>query len=141
MFASFTRNFNSCLFTVNHVPLPLSDEEKLLYHAKNVKFYIKVGEGGILSTYRHVSNSGSLFVTNFRLVYIPLVCKTSFCSFFAPSNSVLDIESTGNSRVHLALSLYGNEKARMHLKIRNSLLDTFIQQLRVSQENMRQIAE
>ncbi|KAI5192216.1 hypothetical protein NEMIN01_1885 [Nematocida minor] len=131
------RNFNMCLFTLAGTPLPLDDDEALLYTAEKVNFYITVGEGGFFNTYRHSSPSGTIFVTNCRLIYIPAKPTFSFCSFFIKTTAVLDVAQKGRKTVLLKASLNGNISAVIKLKMGHNLPDTFIKQLSASQEYLR----
>jgi len=130
------RNFNMCLFTEEGTPLPLSDEETLVYFAEDVKFYIKVGKGGLINTARYFSKRGAIFMTNCRLMYIPSVISTSFCSFSVPLTSVADVTAVGGSKVEMVIVFNGNVHAVMKLDLRSNLVDTFTKQLQRLQESI-----
>lgn len=130
------RNFNTCLFTQEGTPLPLDDKEKLLYMARDVGFSIAVGEGGFFSTYWHKAERGCLFLTNFRLIYIPQIPSVNFISFFCKSTSVMDAVQH-KKRIKLQVSLEGSIPGEITFKMRQHLPDTFIKQLTLSQEYLQ----
>ncbi|KAH9387178.1 uncharacterized protein NEMAJ01_2074 [Nematocida major] len=131
------RNFNMCLFTKAGTPLPLDDNEMLLYTAESVGFHIVVGEGGLFDTYWHKSDSGSVFITNCRVIYIPRNPTTNFCSFFCKSTSVMDAAAKEDTRIRMSVSLNGNVPGKITLKMKKNLPDTFLTQLSVSQDYLR----
>ncbi|KAI5191054.1 hypothetical protein NECID01_1284 [Nematocida sp. AWRm77] len=133
------RNFNTCLFTEAGTPLPLSDDEKLLYAGEGVEFYAKIGEGGLLNTSRHASKTGTLFITNYRMVYIPAVYQMSFCSFFVPSTGVIDVLIVDGRKVEMTVMLHGDVQSKVKLDMKNNLVDTMIMQLRKSQEYLNSL--
>ncbi|EHY64536.1 hypothetical protein NEAUS04_1674 [Nematocida ausubeli] len=133
------RNFNTCLFTKAGTPLPLDDHEVLLYAAEDVGYSIVVGEGGLFNTYRHKSNHGSLFVTNCRLIYLPKMPTTLFCSFFCMTTGIMNVSMKGSKKVCLEVSLFGNVASKISLKMRDNLPDTLVQQIKVSQAYLSRI--
>lgn len=128
------RHFNMCLFTVGGTPLPLDNNEKLLYSAEKVGYSITVGEGGFFNTYRHSSSKGTVFVTNCRVVYIPAKPTSSFCSFFIKTTAILDVQIKGKTTILIQASLNGNIRGTIKLKMGDNLRDTFIKQLQAAQE-------
>ncbi|KAI5184948.1 hypothetical protein NEHOM01_0499 [Nematocida homosporus] len=134
-------NFNMCLFTEVGTPLPVSDEEELMYFGGGVSFRIKVGDGSLLRTYRYHSESGKVFVTNFRLIYIPDVIQPSFCSFFVAASSIRDITSVDSQRVKLDVVLGNAERGVLFLNLKYNLLDTFLVQLKDAWHRMRRLEE
>lgn len=134
------RNFNTCLFTEARTPLPLSDDEKLLYAGERVGFQTKIGEGGLLNTTRYLSKEGTLFITNYRVIYIPEVPKPTFCSFFVLSSGIADIVVVaGQKRVEMTSLLHGDVRGKIKLEMRDNLIDTMIKQLQKSQEYLNSL--
>ncbi|KAI5170771.1 hypothetical protein NEFER03_0230 [Nematocida sp. LUAm3] len=136
LFASI-RSFNTCLYTEVGTPLPLSDEEKLFYSADSIKFYIKIGSENMFDSTRYYSSYGSIFVTSFRLMYIPSSPQPSFCSFSVSCLNVLDVSYVGTDRVELIISYPHSLNGKLKLGFRKNLPDTFIQQLQMAISNMQ----
>lgn len=89
--------FNNCIFTDKQVPLPISDDEKILLFYEDVKFYCSIGSGTLIGTIVHKCSTGKLFLTNYRLVYLPLMEASnslgeSFSSFHCSLDMVKEIE-------------------------------------------------
>ncbi|EIJ88434.1 hypothetical protein NEPAR06_1858 [Nematocida parisii] len=133
------RNFNTCLFTVAGTPLPLDDNEELLYIGYNIGYSITVGEGGLFSTYSHISSTGTLFITNCRLIYIPKTPTTNFCSFFCKTNGIINTTVKSNNKIRLEISLFGNVISKLDLKMRDNLSATLLEVLKLSQDYLNSI--
>lgn len=91
--------FNKTIFSDKHVPLQLTDNEKILIFFKNVRFSsILEFKNGRKKNY--ASCSGYLYLTNYRLVYRPkfvdyshTIHNTDFHSFSCSLESIQTIEN------------------------------------------------
>lgn len=63
--------FNKIIFTKKNIPLPLCDDEEIFCFFKDVKFYSCIGKGGLINTIIYSAPTGSLFLTNYRIIYKP----------------------------------------------------------------------
>lgn len=80
--------FNNIALTGKRVPLPTDSTERLLFFYDNVYFRFTV---------KHIpefidSVSGRLYLTSYRLIYIPAM-ENAFHSFFVPINKIFAVES------------------------------------------------
>jgi hypothetical protein len=122
------RNFNMTMFTVAGTPLPLADTEKLSYSAHNARFSMRIGGRRLIDSLRYFSASGKLFLTNFRLIYIPDSPSSSFSSFFLPISHaiVLDVR---RHRVVLGVLLENGGSEKLKLRIRGYSTEAFVDQI------------
>lgn len=90
--------FNNCIFTAKDVPLPISDDERIILFYDNVKFYCSIGSGSLAGTSINKSPDGKIFLTNYRIIYKPSIpCSniagSQFVSFHCSLNSIESIHS------------------------------------------------
>lgn len=90
--------FNNTVFTDTGIPLPVSDNETVIAYYEDVKFFCKIGNGGLLNNARFKSSSGALYLTNYRIVYKPkeimsLISENRFDSFHCSLDVIIDIET------------------------------------------------
>lgn len=78
-------NINSTALSKNNIPLPLSSSESILLAIQNVSLTFTQN---LACTPLLVCHVGSLFLTNLRLIYIPLKCNDCD-SFFIPLKRIL----------------------------------------------------
>lgn len=133
------RNFNTALFTEEGTPLPLTNEEVLVYYAENVEFYIQIGRNTLFETTRYFSPSGTLFITTYRFVYVPSAPTSTFCSFFALCSGIQEIVSQGSAKLTLYLVLEGEREGKLKLNLRKNLAVTAIAQLKQARNYMNTV--
>lgn len=75
---------NSTLFTSNDIPLPVEDDEDIVYYNPYTKFVFQTGNGIPSTTRKYLSYKGYLFLTNYRLIYRPIKVTEKFSSFSVP---------------------------------------------------------
>ncbi|WUR03482.1 Rho GTPAse activating protein [Vairimorpha necatrix] len=75
---------NSTLFTSNNIPLPVEDDEDILYYNPNTKFVFQTGDGIPATTRKYLSYKGFLYLTNYRLIFRPNQITEKFSSFSVP---------------------------------------------------------
>ncbi|OAG31911.1 hypothetical protein NEDG_00386 [Nematocida displodere] len=136
------RNFNTGLFTEGGTPLPVLDNEQLLYVGEGTEFYMKLGEGnnGLFNTSRYYSNRGTIFITTYRLFYRPDILTTQFCSFFVINSSITTIKETSTRKLTLVMDLEGNIQGRLCLNLRAGLSNTLAKHLERTRTNLREVA-
>lgn len=126
MFTNIENNpfINKTLFTKRGTPLPISDDEELLYYSDGVYFYIQFGAGMLGELNKFVSYDGELFLTNFRLVYRPY-CG-NFDSFHTPLDNIIEIYK------EKSIDILINNKSIVcvHLNFKNSYKFVFYNLLR-----------
>ncbi|KRH91837.1 hypothetical protein M153_2239900064 [Pseudoloma neurophilia] len=95
--------FNNCIFTPNNTPLPVSDDEKIVVFYEDVKFYCEIGNGALAGTIVYKSNTGKLFLTNYRLIYLPSVmCLNTLGDVFKTFHcSLTDCENIEVGKIKL----------------------------------------
>lgn len=133
------RNFNTALFTAVGTPLPLTNEEVLVYYAENVEFYIQLGGSTLFETTRYFSPSGTLFITTYRFVYVPTLPTSTFCSFFALCSGIQEIVTRGSAKLTLYLVLEGEREGKLKLNLRGNLADTAVANLKHARNYMNAV--
>jgi hypothetical protein len=115
------RELNSTLFTENGIPLPVEDDESLLYYNAKTKFIVQTGDGTLASTRKFVSYSGTIYLTNYRLVYRPEKPARHFESFGVPISKLFYPE-TGYSVDYLVDM---NSMATIYISFEDSQSNVF----------------
>ncbi|KAM0685870.1 hypothetical protein COBT_002914, partial [Conglomerata obtusa] len=93
---NFRKSFpfiNTTIFTDNNIPLPINEEEEIIYYNLSAKFSLVLGNGAPAYTSRYNSYKGYLFLTNYRVIYRPLNTSKFFDSFFITLDDILNIEN------------------------------------------------
>lgn len=84
---------NNTIFTDNNVPLPVEDDEDIMYYNTHTKFVFQTGNGIPAHTRKFLSYKGILFLTNYRLIYRPSNPSEFFNSFTIPITKILFSEN------------------------------------------------
>jgi hypothetical protein len=101
---NFRKSFpfiNNIIFTPQNIPVPINDDEKMLYHNSKTKLYLQLGNGIPAYTSRYSSYSGSIFITNYRIVYRPIKPNSYFSSLFFSLNNILAVEDDESFEINV----------------------------------------
>jgi hypothetical protein len=115
------RELNNTMFTDNNIPLPVEDDETLLYYNAKTKFIVQTGDGTLASTRKFVSYSGTVYLTNYRLVYRPDRQVRHFESFGVPINKLFYPET--DYSVDYLVDM--NSMATIYISFEDSQTDVF----------------
>lgn len=123
------RNFNMTMFTIAGTPLPLSSNETLEYVAEQVTFSMKIGGSRLIDSLRYYSFKGTLFLTNFRLLYNPGTPSIAFGSFFAPICNVAVLKER-RKKVSLGIVLENGDAVQLRLGLLSNSTEVFASQVK-----------
>lgn len=79
---------NNTAFTKHNIPLPVEDDEDVAYYNTSTKFVFQTGNGIPANTRKYLSYKGTLFLTNYRLIYRPANISEYFSSFTIPISKI-----------------------------------------------------
>ncbi|EOB14596.1 hypothetical protein NBO_23g0004 [Nosema bombycis CQ1] len=122
---------NNTIFTENNVPLPVEDDEDIMYYNLNTKFVFQTGNGIPAHTRKFLSYKGTLFLTNYRLIYRPHNPSEFFNSFTIPITKILFSEN----EYSLDFIVDNNYLATVYLSFSDSDSSVFYNILRDMLEN------
>ncbi|EJW01811.1 hypothetical protein EDEG_03701 [Edhazardia aedis USNM 41457] len=119
---------NKIIFTENHVPLPLSDTEEIVYYNTDCKFSLKIGNGTPAYTVKFYSQTGYLFLTNERLIYRPRPPTENFESFFVLLSNITDVKE----RDYFEMVVHNRTSVKVFLTFADAHTEMFFFILRMS---------
>ncbi|EPR78140.1 hypothetical protein SLOPH_2348 [Spraguea lophii 42_110] len=108
VFRNDIRLFDKICYTDNGIPLPIDDNEEILFYSERASFFIKIGNGIPAFTITYSSGYGKLFLTNYRLVYKPEIERESFKSFSTSLASIVHIDKSGNMELLVSSDTIGD---------------------------------
>lgn len=117
---------NNTIFTKLNVPLPVEDDEDILYYNPHTKFCLETGLGVPANYNKFLSYKGIIYITNYRLVYRPIPVSNRFSSFSVPIKHLsLDIENQV-----ITFMIDNNLPATLYITFENSDSRIFFESLK-----------
>ncbi|TBT97459.1 hypothetical protein CWI38_0597p0020 [Hamiltosporidium tvaerminnensis] len=108
---NFRKNYtfiNNTIFTDNDIPLPVNIDEEILYFTKNVTFYLQIGNGAPALTVRYSSYNGTVYITNYRVIYKPKISTKFFDSFFITFDRIISVDDDYSFDIAIEESYVGS---------------------------------
>ncbi|KAM0673326.1 hypothetical protein GVAV_003295 [Gurleya vavrai] len=125
---NFRKSFpfiNTTAFSENNVPLPVSNDEYILYYNPSAKFSLVLGNGAPAYTSRYNSYKGFLFLTNYRVIYRPFQITKFFESFFVPYSDILCVEKES----YFEIKVNDDYASNVYINCEDSQLNVFYEAL------------